>query len=67
MFWYFAVHSPRAVAMLFNIFLEIKRNRSFTAQISSYFLRLWLQQQQRKLASSNDDLHCSSAALILPA
>ena len=39
----FALHSLRAVAMLFNIISEIKRNRSFTAHISRlcYFLWLW--------------------------
>ena len=38
----FAVHSLRAVAMLFNIFSKLKRNRSFTAHISRLYYFLWL-------------------------
>ena len=43
LFSYIVVHSLRAVAMFFNILLEIKRNQRFTAHISwlSYFLWLW--------------------------
>ena len=40
-FSWFAVHSRRGVAVLFNIFSKVKRNRSFTAHISRLCYFLW--------------------------